>query len=106
VGTKQHFQTFCQNCGCPAYFHKVIEEPVVFPPDLAETLKAYNLQPRDINFNSILTAFQVGSEEKAEINFRELAALLKEEGIEIVSFEKRKLLLTEAVLMKGKIFSQ
>ena len=40
------FPTFCKNCKCPAHFHQVCVTPadIVFPPELQETIKNYNIQ--------------------------------------------------------------
>ena len=42
--SRGEFATFCEHCNCPAYFHKIEEENMEFPRDLAEQLATKNIQ--------------------------------------------------------------
>ena len=82
---KGEFPTFCKHCGCPAYWHKVEEEHMDFPEDLAEQLVSKNIQSQDLNFNCVLAAFMIKNDYNAVENVTEISTLLQDEGLEIVS---------------------
>ncbi|CDW75782.1 UNKNOWN [Stylonychia lemnae] len=103
------FPTFCKNCHCPAYFHKVCIDPikdVQFPPELSETIKNYNIQSRDVNFNCIIAVFQIRDTEHYFPNLNEFMTIIKEEGLEILQMEKRSLDIEEAIYFKNRIVGQ
>lgn len=59
-GSLGEFPTFCKNCKCPAYFHQVVVDVVkdiVFPPELSETVKNYNITSKDVNYNAVVALF-------------------------------------------------
>lgn len=103
------FRTFCKNCKCPAYFHSVSFDPVkdlVFPPELIETIKNYNIQSKDINFNCVVVAFQIRSTDNYIQNMKELMTIIKEEGLEILQMNKRELDIEEAIYFKSRMIGQ
>jgi len=53
------FPTFCQNCGCPAYFHQIVKAEGTLPEPLAATIGSFNIRQSDINFNSAFIALEI-----------------------------------------------
>eukprot|EP00347_Sterkiella_histriomuscorum_P005365 403356888 len=103
------FPTFCKNCKCPAYFHQVVfdrEKDLVFPPELSETIKNYNIRSKDINFNCVIAVFQVRDTEKYQNNLNELLTIIKEDGLEVLQMEKRDLDVEEAIYFKTRMVGQ
>jgi ubiquinone/menaquinone biosynthesis C-methylase UbiE len=47
-------------------------------------MKGFNIQAKDLNFNSVLIAFQIRDLNKESQNLSELMTILKEEGLEIL----------------------
>ena len=54
----------------------------------------------------MLSAFQVRDDQSYNQNLSELMAILKEEGLEILSLERRYLELEEAIYFKSRMISQ
>lgn len=102
------FPTFCKNCKCPAYFHQLTfnSEELVYPEDLIQNLKNYNITSKDLNFNCVLATFQVRNTEKEVQNLLELTSLLKDEGFEVLSVDKRLLEFEEAIYFKSRMVGQ
>jgi hypothetical protein len=103
------FPTFCKNCKCPAFFHKICVDPekdVVFPAELKETIQNHNIKSKDINFNCVMMAFQIRNDEMRTNNVNELMAIMKEEGLEIISLERRELEIEEAIYLKSRMIGQ
>lgn len=72
-----------------------------FPEHLADLVRANNIQSNDINWNCLMATFmlEVGSKSKTA----EVIELLKEEGIEVISFSQRHLQSEEAFLLRSRI---
>lgn len=102
------FPTFCKHCKCPAHFHSVCESPadIKFPEDLKECLHSYNIEAKDLNFNCVVLSFQVRDVSQRAQNMAELFAILKDEGLEVVSIETRHLEVEEAIYLKSRIVTQ
>ena len=109
VPSSQEFPTFCKNCKCPAHYHLIAMDPVkdiIFPPELQETIKDHNIQSKDVNFNSVVAIFQVRDTEHEPANVKELLAILKEEGLEVLQLERRPLEVEEAIYIKNRLIGQ
>ena len=70
------FPTFCKHCAHPAYFHRVEDETMDFPDDLAEQLTTKNIQSQDLNFNCVLAAFMIKNQDHAVENSTEIMRLI------------------------------
>jgi hypothetical protein len=81
----------------------ISSQNIKFPEDLNNTLKNFNISEKDLNFNSVLVAFQVRNADKETSNMNELMTILKEEGLEILSYDKRLLEFEEAIYLKSRM---
>ena len=90
-GGKGEFPTFCRHCNYPAHFHKVEEEKQQIPENLATLLTGKNIQSEDLNYNCVFAAFLIKDHQgnnpiQTSI---EVARQIKNEGIEILTTQKR-----------------
>lgn len=97
------FPTFCSNCSCPAYFHKVALESRKFPDELANMFVSHNICSQDLNFNSVLAVFLINDKQKGIENISEIVQLLTHTGIEIVSLQKRFIGPEEGFYLRNRI---
>lgn len=51
-------------------------------------------------------AFQIRSETMQTSNMNELMAIMREEGLEVISLEKKDLEIEEAIYLKSKMITQ
>ena len=73
---------------------------------MADIIKSHNLEPKDINYNCVMAAFQIKDEDNEISNLEELAIILKEEGLEVLSMDKRLIEFEEAIYFKGRMVGQ
>jgi hypothetical protein len=108
VSIPGEFPTFCKSCKCPAHFHTVCITPddILIPEELKETFQNHNIASKDINFNCVMLAFQLREESTQTQNMSELLTILKEEGLEVISVERRELEVEEAIYLKGRMIGQ
>ena len=53
-----------------------------------------------------MMAFQIRSETMETSNMNELMAIMREEGLEVISLEKKDLEIEEAIYLKSKMIAQ
>ncbi len=53
-----------------------------------------------------MMAFQIRSETMETSNMNELMAIMREEGLEVISLEKKDLEIEEAIYLKSKMITQ
>ena len=96
------FPTFCQNCGCPGFFHQIVKSKSSLPESLAESIKSFNIRQTDINFNAAFVAFEIKSQSMASRNVSTISTLLRGEGLEVLSLETRELDVQEAMYLRNR----
>ena len=96
------FPTFCMNCACPADFHEIESEQLKFPEDLSQVLTNYNIQSADLNFNCVLAAFLITDPNSQMLCIAEISQLLKDEGMEVLSCNKRPVTPEEAFFLHSR----
>lgn len=96
------FPTFCQNCGCPACFHHVVQTSGALTEGRAQSITAFNIRQQDINFNATLAIFEIREEATASKNIAALTTLLRSEGLEVLSLENRALDAEEALFLRSR----
>ena len=102
-GGRGEFPTFCRHCNCPAHFHSIEEELGEMPEKLSSLLTGKNIQSQDLNYNCILAAFMIkDSPNKIQIAI-DIARLVKEEGVEILTSSCRFLNFNEAFYLRNRV---
>lgn len=105
-GGRGEFPTFCRHCNCPAHFHSIEEEVNEMPESLSNLLAGKNIQSQDLNYNCVLTAFMIkDSPNKIQIAI-DIANLVKEEGIEMLTTTCRFLNFNEAFYLRNRVVAQ
>jgi hypothetical protein len=79
----------------------VIEGQFNFPENLGELVKANNIQSEDINWNCVMGTFMLERGSKNKIT--DVIELMKEEGIEVISYTQRYMQAEEAFLLRSRI---
>ena len=105
-GGRGEFPTFCRHCNCPAHFHSIEEEVNEMPESLSNLLAGKNIQSQDLNYNCVLTAFMIkDSPNKIQIAI-DIANLVKEEGIEMLTTTCCFLNFNEAFYLRNRVVAQ
>jgi hypothetical protein len=86
-------------CRCPAHFHAVEKDQHKFPDNFAQLISGNNITSQDINFNCMLGVWKLTTQQ----NIQEIAATLKEFGIEILSMAQRQLTAEEAFFIRDRV---
>jgi len=96
------FPTFCQNCGCPACFHLVVGTGGALPGPAAESITGFNMRQSELNFNALVTAFEIKEGHDWGSHVSALVTLLRAEGLEVLSLETRALDAREALHLRSR----
>ena len=105
-GGKGEFPTFCRHCNCPAHFHKVEQEPQQIPEALTDLITGKNIQSQDLNYNCLMAAFMIRGETNKIQTTIEIARLIQEEGIEILTSKCNYLSEEEAFFLRNRVIGQ
>lgn len=96
------FPTFCQNCGCPACFHLVVQTGGALPEPVARSITGFNIRQSELNFNALLAVFELKEGRDCSGQVSALATLLRSEGLEVLSLETRPLDAHEALHLRSR----
>jgi hypothetical protein len=96
------FPTFCQNCGCPACFHLVVQTGGALPEPVARTITGCNIRQSELNFNALVAVFELKEGRDCSGSVSALATLLRSEGLEVLSLEARPLDAHEALHLRSR----
>ena len=69
---------------------------------MAQSITSFNIRQQDINFNAVMAVFEIKDENTASRNVAALSALLKGEGLEVLSLEIRALNVEEALFLRSR----
>lgn len=72
------------------------------PQSMAQSITSFNIRQQDINFNAVMAVFEIKDENTASRNVAALSALLKGEGLEVLSLEIRALNVEEALFLRSR----
>ena len=105
-GGRGEFPTFCAQCNCPAHFHKIEDEKHEIPTALTDLLTGKNIQSEDLNYNCVMAAFILKDGPNKVQTAIEIANMIKDGGIEILTSSSRYLSYNEAFFLRNRVVAQ
>lgn len=70
------------------------------PEGLKEIMQSYNITQKEINFNGNVLLFEIGNERNMLQNFGKLISLIRNNGLEVLAADQRRLDAQEALFFK------